>query len=383
MRSNTSSSPRRTALADRRPAVGDQPLQLARHDLPEQRLTRAEPAVDRRPAHPQALGQLGADRAADRPGTAPSRHAARHPAMPSPDGPSGCELPRSCRSSPIRRTSSVPRRERTGYSPARVQVRVAAAHDQPRDDRLRPRAGRGCAARAGRDAAAARARPPVRGRAHLFRRCGPIWLTFAAAHAVAAARDRPEDWWALAWLRGTEIATDVVWSRSAGRVSARGEARVCGWRARSTWPWRSGLRRLARAPRASGAVGRSRASARRSVRWPASGALGRRRSARRHGAAPSATAAGSARCGGRAIIPERRIEEATIGRGAGSSPVSPAATAILARKPRLAGRNASPRVHQTATISAGDSDAYLDSYGGFPAPKTAMISSPRVARRLG
>ncbi len=49
---------------------------------------------------------------------------------------------------------------------------------------------------------------------HLFRRCGPIWLTFAAAHATAAARDRPEDWWALAWLRGTEIATDIIWSRS-------------------------------------------------------------------------------------------------------------------------------------------------------------------------
>jgi hypothetical protein len=49
---------------------------------------------------------------------------------------------------------------------------------------------------------------------HLFRRCGPIWLTFAAAHAVAATRDEPEDWWALAWLRGTEIATDVVWSAS-------------------------------------------------------------------------------------------------------------------------------------------------------------------------
>ena len=48
----------------------------------------------------------------------------------------------------------------------------------------------------------------------LFRRCGPIWLTFAAAHAVAAARGRPEDWWALAWLRGTELLTDVVWSRS-------------------------------------------------------------------------------------------------------------------------------------------------------------------------
>jgi hypothetical protein len=49
---------------------------------------------------------------------------------------------------------------------------------------------------------------------HLFRRCGPIWLTFAAAHALAAGRGQPRDWWALAWLRGTEIATDVVWSRS-------------------------------------------------------------------------------------------------------------------------------------------------------------------------
>ena len=45
---------------------------------------------------------------------------------------------------------------------------------------------------------------------HLFRRCGPIWLTFAAAHAIAARRNRPEDWWALAWLRGTEVATDIV-----------------------------------------------------------------------------------------------------------------------------------------------------------------------------
>jgi hypothetical protein len=49
---------------------------------------------------------------------------------------------------------------------------------------------------------------------HLFRRCAPIWLTFAAAHAVAARRGRPRDWWALAWLRGTELATDVLWSRS-------------------------------------------------------------------------------------------------------------------------------------------------------------------------
>ena len=50
----------------------------------------------------------------------------------------------------------------------------------------------------------------------LFRRCGPIWLTYAAAHAVAARRGEPRDWWALAWLRGAEIATDVVWSRSPG-----------------------------------------------------------------------------------------------------------------------------------------------------------------------
>jgi len=55
--------------------------------------------------------------------------------------------------------------------------------------------------------------PTVDGR-ELFRRSGPVWLTFAAAHAVAAIRDEPRDWWALAWLRGTEIATDVVWSAS-------------------------------------------------------------------------------------------------------------------------------------------------------------------------
>jgi hypothetical protein len=49
----------------------------------------------------------------------------------------------------------------------------------------------------------------------LFRRCAPIWFTFAAAHAMAATRGDRRDWWALAWLRGTEIATDAVWSRSA------------------------------------------------------------------------------------------------------------------------------------------------------------------------
>jgi hypothetical protein len=58
---------------------------------------------------------------------------------------------------------------------------------------------------------------------HLFRRCGPIWLTFAAAHAVAELRGSDRDWWALAWLRGTEVATDVVWSQSLafGRPGAR------------------------------------------------------------------------------------------------------------------------------------------------------------------
>jgi hypothetical protein len=49
---------------------------------------------------------------------------------------------------------------------------------------------------------------------HLFRRCGPIWLTFAAAHAVADRRGQARDWWALAWLRGTELATDALWAES-------------------------------------------------------------------------------------------------------------------------------------------------------------------------
>ncbi len=58
---------------------------------------------------------------------------------------------------------------------------------------------------------------------HLFRRCGPIWLTFAAAHLVADRRGESRDWWALAWLRGTELATDVVWARSPA-VSRPGAA---------------------------------------------------------------------------------------------------------------------------------------------------------------
>lgn len=62
----------------------------------------------------------------------------------------------------------------------------------------------------------------------LFRRCGPVWLTFSAAHAVAAVRGRPEDWWALAWLRGTELFTDVLWSRSSAFAAPRSRAALMG-----------------------------------------------------------------------------------------------------------------------------------------------------------
>jgi hypothetical protein len=64
----------------------------------------------------------------------------------------------------------------------------------------------------------------------LFRRCGPIWLTFAAAHLVAARRDRPEDWWALAWLRSTEWFTDALWSSSpaVSRPGAKTALRAAG-----------------------------------------------------------------------------------------------------------------------------------------------------------
>jgi len=65
---------------------------------------------------------------------------------------------------------------------------------------------------------------------HLFRRCGPIWLTFAAAHALAARRGEQRDWWALAWLRGTEIATDALWAESpaVGRPRAKLGLRLAG-----------------------------------------------------------------------------------------------------------------------------------------------------------
>ena len=64
----------------------------------------------------------------------------------------------------------------------------------------------------------------------LFQRCGPIWLTFAAAHAVAATRGEPRDWWGLAWLRATEIATDAVWASSPAvtRPGAKTALRLAG-----------------------------------------------------------------------------------------------------------------------------------------------------------
>jgi hypothetical protein len=66
--------------------------------------------------------------------------------------------------------------------------------------------------------------------AHLFRRCAPIWLTFATAHAVAERRGEPGDWQSLAWLRGTEIATDALWSRSPAfsRPGARRALQLAG-----------------------------------------------------------------------------------------------------------------------------------------------------------
>lgn len=64
----------------------------------------------------------------------------------------------------------------------------------------------------------------------LFRRCGPIWLTFAAAHLIADRRSERRDWWALAWLRGTELFTDALWSRSpaVSRPGAKAGLRLAG-----------------------------------------------------------------------------------------------------------------------------------------------------------
>jgi hypothetical protein len=72
--------------------------------------------------------------------------------------------------------------------------------------------------------------PPAEDARWLLRRNGPVWLTFAAAHAVAAVRDEPRDWWALAWLRATELLTDPLWARSPAfrRPSSRVALRLAG-----------------------------------------------------------------------------------------------------------------------------------------------------------
>jgi hypothetical protein len=64
----------------------------------------------------------------------------------------------------------------------------------------------------------------------LFQRCGPIWLTFAAGHAMAAARGDRDDWWAIAWLRATEIGTDALWAVKSPGFSRPG-ARAGLWMA--------------------------------------------------------------------------------------------------------------------------------------------------------
>jgi hypothetical protein len=82
----------------------------------------------------------------------------------------------------------------------------------------------------------------------LFQRCGPIWLTFAAAHLAAHRRGRPRDWWALSWLRGTELLTDLVWSRSA--AFSRPGARAGLWLAGiSNLAMTAGFAHLARSGR--------------------------------------------------------------------------------------------------------------------------------------
>ena len=70
------------------------------------------------------------------------------------------------------------------------------------------------------------------GRRALFRRCGPIWLTFAAAHVVADRRGEPQDWWALAWLRGDRARDRRALVALAGLLAA---GRASGHAAGGRW----------------------------------------------------------------------------------------------------------------------------------------------------
>jgi hypothetical protein len=77
-----------------------------------------------------------------------------------------------------------------------------------------------------------------------FRRFAPIFLTLAAAHALAAVRGNTEDWWALAGLRATELATEPVWKRSAA-FSTPTQRRVIAGAAGANLAMSLGLARVA------------------------------------------------------------------------------------------------------------------------------------------
>jgi hypothetical protein len=64
---------------------------------------------------------------------------------------------------------------------------------------------------------------PTKEAEHLFRNSAGMWLTFGAAHTVAAARGSKKDWWALAWLRTTEMLINGIWffSPSVKRLRPR------------------------------------------------------------------------------------------------------------------------------------------------------------------
>ena len=88
--------------------------------------------------------------------------------------------------------------------------------------------------------------PPAPEAAELWRRNAPLWLTFAAGHLMAAVRDEPRDWYALAWLRSAEIATDALWATRSPAL-ARPGARAGLWLAgASNLAMAIGFRALAR-----------------------------------------------------------------------------------------------------------------------------------------
>lgn len=83
----------------------------------------------------------------------------------------------------------------------------------------------------------------------LFRRCGPVWLTYAAAHALASRRGSGRDWAGVAWLRATEIGTDALWATSPGfRASRRARLSLRAASAFNLWITVAAARRAAALP---------------------------------------------------------------------------------------------------------------------------------------